>query len=118
MQDLKNIEQVYFLGIGGIGMSALARYFKHYGLPVAGYDRTENELTRNLQSEGIAVNYSDDPALLPANITPANTLVIYTPAVPVTHGELNYLKENNFSIKKRSQVLGLICNPHQCIAIS
>ncbi len=118
MQDLKNIEQVYFLGIGGIGMSALARYFKHCGLPVAGYDRTETELTKNLQAEGIAVHYTDDPALLPVTITPENTLVIYTPAVPASHTELNYLKEKNFSIKKRSQVLGLICNPQQCIAVS
>ena len=118
MQDINKIERVYFLGIGGIGMSALARYFKYLGKQVAGYDRVETALTRQLQSEGIDVHYTDDPKYLPAVIAPENTLVVYTPAVPQSHREYIFLKENNFSIKKRSQVLGLICNPLHCIAVS
>ncbi|MDX9883783.1 MAG: UDP-N-acetylmuramate--L-alanine ligase [Prolixibacteraceae bacterium] len=118
MQDLNKIEQVYFLGIGGIGMSALARYFKHLGKSVSGYDRVETELTRRLQDEGIHVHYADDPKILPPGISPDNTLVVLTPAVPSSHREYCFLKENNFSIKKRSQVLGMICNPLHCIAVS
>ncbi len=118
MYDINHIKQVYFLGIGGIGMSALARYFKYLGKEVAGYDRAETELTRNLQAEGIYVHYTDDPELLPPPMNPANSLVVLTPAVPASHKEYNYLKNNNFNIKKRSQVLGLICNPLYCIAVS
>ncbi|HBL73701.1 MAG: UDP-N-acetylmuramate--L-alanine ligase [Bacteroidetes bacterium GWF2_42_66] len=118
MQDINKIEQVYFLGIGGIGMSALARYFKHLGKAVSGYDRVETELTRRLQAEGINVHYTDDPATLPHGMNPGNTLVVLTPAIPASHREYNFLKENNFSIKKRSQVLGIICNPLHCIAVS
>ena len=118
MYNIDHIEQVYFLGIGGIGMSALARYFKHLGKEVSGYDRVETELTRSLQKEGIYVHYTDDPELLPPGMNPANSLVVLTPAIPVDHKEYNYLKENNFSIKKRSQILGVICNQLHCIAVS
>lgn len=118
MQDINNIEQVYFLGVGGIGMSALARYFKHIGKSVSGYDRVETELTRKLQDEGIDVHYTDDPTMIPSEMNPDNSLVVLTPAVPASHNEYNYLKNKNFSIKKRSQVLGLLCNPQFCIAVS
>lgn len=118
MQNIQNIEQVYFLGIGGIGMSALARYFKHIGKNVSGYDRVKTELTRKLEAENIAVHYSDDPQLIPDDITIKNTLVVLTPAIPQNHQEYNYLKENNFTIKKRSQVLGLLCNSQSCIAVA
>jgi len=118
MQNLNDIKQVYFLGIGGIGMSALARYFRHIGKTVSGYDHVETDLTRKLQSEGIAVHYADDPQLLPPEMTPENTLVVFTPAIPASLHEYNFLKEKNFSLKKRSQVLGLLCNPHFCIAVS
>ncbi len=118
MEDINKIEQVYFLGIGGIGMSALSRYFKHLGKAVSGYDRTETELTRRLQAEGIEVHYTDSPELIPQEMNPDNSLVVLTPAIPANHREYNFLKENHFSIKKRSQVLGIICNPLHCIAVS
>ena len=118
MQDITNIKFVYFLGIGGIGMSALARYFRHIGKTVLGYDRVETDLTRKLQSEGIQVHYNDDSEMIPKEMMPANSLVVLTPAIPANHREYNYLKDNNFSIKKRSQVLGLLCNPQSCIAVS
>ena len=94
----------YFLGIGGIGMSALARYFHQRGDRVSGYDRTETPLTRQLVAEGIPVHYQDNPALVPDGID----LVVYTPAVPTDTAEYQYLLEKGYPIKKRSQVLGEI----------
>jgi UDP-N-acetylmuramate--alanine ligase len=104
MADLKNINNLYFIGIGGIGMSALARYFSLQGKNVSGYDKTETGLTRELVKEGIAVTYMDDPDLIPKNVG----LVVYTPAIPGDHRGLNYYRNHGFEIMKRSEVLGLI----------
>jgi UDP-N-acetylmuramate--alanine ligase len=102
--DLDEVETIYFIGIGGIGMSALARYFKFHGKEVSGYDKTETTLTRELVSEGIPVHYEERPELAPRNAE----LVVYTPAVPGDHGELLYYQRNNYTIMKRSEVLGAI----------
>ena len=104
MNDIRNIQKIYFIGIGGIGMSSLARYFKSHGRQVSGYDRTETQLTRQLIQEGIPVHYTDD--LLLAMRDP--DLVVYTPAIPKDHQELDYYRQNDFLILKRSEVLGLI----------
>ncbi len=102
--DLDGVERIYFIGIGGIGMSAIARYFKFHGKEVSGYDKTETPLTRELVSEGMAVHYEDNPQLAPRNAQ----LVVYTPAVPKDHRELGYFRKNNYTILKRSEVLGAI----------
>lgn len=114
MKDLNNISKVYFLGIGGIGMSALARYFNEHGTKVSGYDRTSSPLTDKLQEEGIHIHFEDDITLLNKDAD----LVVYTPAIPTTHKQLNWYKENGFELLKRSQVLGLISKNHYCIAIA
>ena len=95
---------VYFLGIGGIGMSALARYFNSKGIPVSGYDKTETALCKQLAAEGINIHYEDNIALIDKNAK----LVVYTPAVPKDHKELNYYLQNNYTVTKRSDVLGAI----------
>ncbi len=118
MQKLTDIKQVYFLGIGGIGMSALARYFAGQGIAVSGYDRTKTELTIQLEEEGIAVHYEDDPAQLPSDLNVAGSLIVYTPAVPANHQELNVLIDRGFGIHKRAEVLGIICNSQQTIAVA
>ena len=105
---------IYFLGIGGIGMSALARYFKAKGRDVAGYDRTSTVLTRRLESEGISVHYVDDPAMIPGGIE----FVVLTPAIPKNSLELNYLKEKNVKIIKRAEVLGMISREHRSVAVA
>ena len=98
---------IYFLGIGGIGMSALARYFLHEGRRVAGYDRTPSVLTEALEAEGAAIHYEEDVRLIPeAFLDPATTMVVYTPAVPRDHAEYRYFLEHGFRIEKRSQMLG------------
>ena len=98
---------IYFLGIGGIGMSALARYFLHEGHRVAGYDRTPSALTEALEAEGAAIHYEEDVRLIPeAFLDPATTMVVYTPAVPHDHAEYRYFLEHGFRIEKRSQMLG------------
>jgi len=100
-------------------MSALARYYKHAGLFVAGYDRTKTSLTRQLESEGILVHYSDDISLIPENCTnPESALIIYTPAVPNEHSELNYFVLQGFNVVKRSKILGLIAADNHTFAIS
>ncbi|HMH22251.1 MAG TPA: Mur ligase domain-containing protein [Puia sp.] len=104
MAELKNIKKIYFIGIGGIGMSALARYFRSQGVAVSGYDRTETALTRQLAEEGIAVHYADDPAMAPKDAE----LIVYTPAMPKDHKELNYYLANGYEVLKRSDVLGEI----------
>ena len=97
-------KNVYFLGIGGIGMSALARYFLHGGYAVAGYDRTPSHLTGELEAEGAAVHYEDDVRLIPEGfLDPKKTMVVYTPAVPQDHGEYRYFREHGFCVEKRSQ---------------
>ncbi len=107
---------VYFIGIGGIGMSAIARYFKFKGLEVSGYDRTPSELTARLEAEGIAVHYEDRPDLIPADI--AQTLVIYTPAIPAELGELQYVREKGYRVVKRSLALGEITAGQTCLAVA
>ncbi len=104
----------YFLGIGGIGISALARFFKMSGHTVCGYDRTESPLTRQLESEGIPVHYDDNPDKIPDNID----LVIYTPAVPYDTKEFEFLRNKGVPIKKRSQVLGELTHGKKCIAVA
>ncbi len=104
----------YFLGIGGIGMSAIARFFKLGGHNVSGYDRTESPLTRQLESEGIAIHYDDNPDLIPDNLD----LVIYTPAVPKETREFQYCIQKGFEMKKRSQVLGELTRGKKCIAVA
>ena len=106
MVELNNIKKIYFIGIGGIGMSALARYFRFHGKDVSGYDRTPTPLTRQLTEEGIAVHYEDDPAAIPKDAE----LVVYTPAIPATHRELQYYRDHDYPLFKRSDVLGMITN--------
>jgi UDP-N-acetylmuramate--alanine ligase len=104
MADLRNIQNIYFIGIGGIGMSALARYFLQQGKNVSGYDKTETNLTKSLVAEGIPVTYVDDVKDLPKDVQ----LVVYTPAIPEEHRGLSYFKDNGYELLKRSEVLGLI----------
>jgi UDP-N-acetylmuramate--alanine ligase len=118
MLKFSDIKQVYFLGIGGIGMSALARYFASRGIAVSGYDRTKTELTLQLENEGISVHYEDNPLLLPDNLEVSNSLIVYTPAVPLSHLEFNVLKDRGFPIHKRAEVLGIICNSSRTIAVA
>lgn len=111
----------YFLGIGGIGMSALARYFNHYGKTVYGYDKTSSVLTQELENEKIPCHYTEDVELLKkilSNYKPEEVLIVYTPAVPVNHAEYVYLTSNNYVIKKRSEVLGEITKQFKTIAIA
>ena len=109
-------DNVYFIGIGGIGMSALARYFKFKGLTVGGYDRTPSTLTRALEAEGISVHYEDCPECIPADV--AKTLVIYTPAIPSSLAELNYVKEHGYKLVKRAQALGAVTEGQICLAVA
>ena len=105
----KNIQAVYFIGAGGIGMSAIARYFIHRGLVVAGYDKTPSELTRRLEKEGMLIHYEENVNEIPhACKQKSSCLVVYTPAIPATHKELVYFRENGFDIQKRAQVLGTL----------
>lgn len=102
--------KIYFLGIGGIGMSALARYFLHEGCAVAGYDRTPSALTRALEAEGAAIHYDEGVELIPEPFRrPEAAVVVYTPAVPADHAELVWFRENGFTVEKRSQMLGHLC---------
>ncbi len=114
-----DFSRVYFVGIGGIGMSALARYFAHEGKAVAGYDRTPTPLTRTLESEGIDVHYEDDISLIPSEFHgKSGTLVVYTPAIPPDHSELNHFKRQGFEIVKRSQILGLVARGKTVLAVA
>ena len=106
---MEQIKAVYFVGIGGIGMSAIARYFLSRGLVVAGYDRTPSDLTKALQEEGALVHYEDNVELIPAPCRDReSTLVVYTPAIPAEHTELTFFRNNGFEIQKRAQVLGTL----------
>lgn len=109
-------DNYYFIGIGGIGMSALARYFKYIGKNVSGYDRTPSRLTEQLEKEGIQVHYEDRPDLVPINV--AKTFVIYTPAIPADLGEMEYVRDKGYSMCKRSRALGEIAGGKTCLAIS
>ncbi len=117
--NIEQIHRVYFIGIGGIGMSALARYFAFINKTVAGYDKTETPLTMELSAAGMAIHYTDDMAEVPAEFKDAeHTLVVYTPAVPASHSEYNYFLDNGFILKKRSEVLGLITKDSFCFAVA
>jgi UDP-N-acetylmuramate--alanine ligase len=118
MKNLQNIKNVYFLGIGGIGMSALARYFKFSGRNVAGYDRTPTALTDAMQNEGINIHFEDDIRNIPKNWDPAETLAVFTPALPDDHSELSWFREKPIGLLKRAKVLGMICNEQSGIAVS
>ena len=111
-----NYKNVYFIGIGGIGMSAIARYYKFKGCNVAGYDRTPSDLTHALEAEGIAVHYEDEPDRIPREVE--DTLVVYTPAVPAELGEMRYAHEHGYRVIKRSQMLGEITAGQRCLAVA
>ena len=111
-----NYKNVYFIGIGGIGMSAIARYYKFKGCNVAGYDRTPSDLTHALEAEGIAVHYEDEPDRIPREVE--DTLVVYTPAVPAELGEMCYAREHGYRVIKRSQMLGEITAGQRCLAVA
>ena len=112
-------ENIYFLGIGGIGMSALARYFLHEGRRVAGYDRTPSPLTAELEAEGAAIHYDDDVAQIPEPFRdPARTIVVYTPAVPADHSEYQYFAANGYPVEKRSQMLGHLAAGKYVMAVA
>jgi UDP-N-acetylmuramate--alanine ligase len=116
---IEDIEQVYFIGIGGIGMSALARYFNSRGIYCCGYDKTETELTQSLQHEWIDVHYEDNIQLIPKRVfNQDKTLVIYTPAVPANHSELEFFKNKGYTVMKRAEALGIISRGSFCIAIA
>ena len=117
---LAELKQVYFLGIGGIGMSALARWFLQNGFPVAGYDKTESPLTKTLVEEGMDIHYSDDVSLIPAICleNPAACLFIYTPAIPADHIEKNYLLGQGITLWKRSQILGWMTEQIPTLAVA
>ncbi len=110
------MKNVYFIGIGGIGMSALARYYKFKGFEVAGYDRTPSDLTHELEAEGISVHYEDRPDLIPADKD--QTLVVYTPAIPADLGELVKAREEGYVLLKRSRTLGEIARGQRCLAVA
>jgi len=112
--NLNEIHKIYFVGIGGIGMSALARYFNGLGCEVHGYDKTETNLTRKLTQEGMKNHYDDDVERIPEGVD----LVIYTPAIPKDHKELNYFFDHDFPVKKRAEVLGIISQNKKTIAIA
>ncbi len=117
--NLKNIHNVFFIGIGGIGMSALARYFKAKDMYVAGYDKTPTELTDSLTTLGINVHFQDALELIDSPfLNSDNTLVVYTPAVPSSHKQLEFFKTNGYQVLKRSKVLGLITEHTFCLAIA
>ncbi len=117
--ELKEIKAVYFIGAGGIGMSAIARYFIHKGLVVAGYDKTPTTLTRQLEKEGMLIHYEENLDEIPQACRNKNTcLVIYTPAIPANHKELIYFRENGFEIEKRAQVLGRLTQAHKGLCVA
>ena len=117
--EMQKITSVYFVGAGGIGMSALARYFRAKGKQVAGYDKTPSDLTAALIEEGIRIHYTDDISLIPEDCKQIDsTLVIYTPAIPETHTELNYFKTNGFTLMKRARVLGEITRTERGLCVA
>ncbi|AWG20213.1 UDP-N-acetylmuramate--L-alanine ligase [Flavobacterium faecale] len=116
--NLNQIHNVFFVGIGGIGMSALARYFKNIGKNVSGYDKTPTILTSELIENGIDIHFEDSIALIPSNFYAENTLVIITPAVPKAHSQWNYFLERNYKVLKRAEVLGLITKDTFCFAVA
>ena len=122
MIEFKNIEGIYFVGIGGIGMSALALYFNKGGYSVAGYDRTENRITQSLIENGCAITYEDNIETLPdlfGNINnKEQAIIVYTPAIPRENRILSYFRENEYRIYKRSEILGEISGKTDTLAVS
>ena len=117
--NINTLNAVYFIGAGGIGMSALVRYFLSKGKKVGGYDRTPSELTQKLEEEGAQLHYEENVSLIPeAFRNPADTLVIYTPAIPATHQELVYFQANGFEIQKRAQVLGMLTQTEKGLCVA
>jgi UDP-N-acetylmuramate--alanine ligase len=117
--NIKDIKAVYFVGAGGIGMSAIARYFLKKGLVVAGYDKTPSDLTRQLEKEGMLVHYEENIDEIPHICKKQEAcLVIYTPAIPENHQELRYFRENSFEIQKRAQVLGTLTQAHKGLCVA
>lgn len=117
--NLNNIHNIYFIGIGGIGMSAIARYFNANGKQVGGYDKTKTDITDSLVDLGITVTFSDDINNLEGRyLNPETTLIVYTPAVPKNHAQLNYFLDNKFKVLKRSEILGLITENSFCLAVA
>ena len=117
--ELKDIKAVYFVGAGGIGMSAIARYFLNKKLVVAGYDKTPSNLTQELEKEGMLIHYEEDINQIPEACKDAeSTLVIYTPAIPTEHQELVYFQENGFTVEKRAQVLGTLTRTHKGLCVA
>uniref|UniRef100_A0AB33J248 UDP-N-acetylmuramate--L-alanine ligase n=2 Tax=unclassified Prevotella TaxID=2638335 RepID=A0AB33J248_9BACT len=117
--ELKDIKAVYFVGAGGIGMSAIARYFINKGLVVAGYDKTPSALTQRLEKEGMLVHYEENIDEIPhACKKPESTLVIFTPAIPESHQELTYFRQNGFEVQKRAQVLGTLTRSHKGLCVA
>jgi UDP-N-acetylmuramate--alanine ligase len=117
--NLKNIHNVYFVGIGGIGMSAIARYFASNGKNVAGYDKTPSQITLDLEDLGVEIHFEDALKNIPISfLKKEKTLVVYTPAVPENHVELNYFLDNNFKVLKRSEILGKITETTFCLAVA
>lgn len=117
--DVQNIKSVYFIGVGGIGMSAIARYFLSQGKCVAGYDRTPSELTERLEKEGAQIHYEEDVTQIPPCCRqPDTTLVVYTPAIPAEHQELVWFRQEGFEIQKRAQVLGTIAHSAKALCVA
>lgn len=117
--EINNIKAVYFIGIGGIGMSAIARYFLNKGIVVGGYDRTPSELTKKLEEEGAFIHYEENIELIPqACKDKESALIIYTPAIPTSHKELIYFKEHQFDLQKRAQVLGTLTRAHKGLCVA
>ena len=116
--NLNQIHNVYFIGIGGIGMSALARYFQNIGKNVSGYDKTSTMLTDELIAVGMSIHFEDNISLIPNDYYIENTLVIITPAVPISHSEWNYFNERDYVVKKRAEVLGIITKDTFCFAVA
>lgn len=117
--SLENIHSIYFIGIGGIGMSSLALYFKNSGKYIAGYDRIATHLTKSLEEKGIEIHYEDLISLIPQPcLNPEKSLVVFTPAVPKNHSELNYFLAHNFNIIKRSELLGEVTKNSFCFAVA
>ena len=122
MMDFTNIEGIYFLGIGGIGMSALARYFRAGGYIVAGYDRTDSPLTQALQGEGCRITYDDAISALPPLFDDPSqrdrVMIVYTPAIPKENIILNFFRDKGYSMHKRAEILGMISRETETIAVA
>ena len=116
--NLNQIHNVFFIGIGGIGMSALARYFKSIGKKVSGYDKTPTVLTDELIASGMSIHFEDRIDLIPSDFYIENTLVVITPAVPSSHSQWNYFLEREYTVKKRAEVLGIITKDTYCFAVA